>query len=55
MTHTDSVDINLSKLREIVTSMGSKRGGHDLVTEQDRLIEFRKASGYSLFEKKGSD
>ena len=40
---TDSVDVNLSKLREIVEatgawhatqSMGSQRAGHTLVTEQ---------------------
>ena len=31
---TDSLDINSSKLREIVKAMGSQRIGHDLVTEQ---------------------
>ena len=31
---TDSLDINSSKLREIVKAMGSQRIGHDLATEQ---------------------
>ena len=38
---TDSMDMNLSKVREIVTevpgvlqSMGSQRAGHDLATER---------------------
>ena len=31
---TDSLDINSSKLREIVKAMGSQRIGHDLANEQ---------------------
>ena len=33
---TDSLDINSSKLREIVKAMGSQRIGHDLATEIGR-------------------
>ena len=47
---TDSVDMSLSKLQEIVKdreacvlrSMGSKRVGHKLVTEQQQQKEFTK-------------
>jgi len=31
---TDSVDMNLSKLREIVEDIGAQRAGHDLATAQ---------------------
>ena len=31
---TDSMDMSLRKLREIVEDMGSQRVGHDLATEQ---------------------
>ena len=31
---TDSVDMNVSKLREIVEDTGAQRVGHDLATEQ---------------------
>ena len=42
---TDSMDTNLSKVRETVTvvpgvlqSMGSQRAGHDLATEQEEAL-----------------
>ena len=51
---TDSMDMNLSKLQEIVkdrgawhtaVSMGSQRVGHDLVTEQQHIYLFTYGEG----------
>ena len=36
---TDSMDMSLRKLREIVEDMGSQRVGHDLATEQQLKYE----------------
>ena len=33
---TDSMDMNLGELREMLQSMESQRVGHDLVTEQQQ-------------------
>ena len=58
---TDSVDMSLSKLREIVKDrrpgmpqfMGLQRVGHDLVTEQQ--LGVISAEGDSLIEKMGKE
>ena len=51
---TNSVDMNLSKLREteeeeepgVLQSMGSQRVGHDVVTEEEEEVgEWRKHQG----------
>ena len=59
---TDSVDMSLSKLREIVKDrrpgmpqfMGLQRVGHDLATEQQQLGVI-SAEGDSLIEKMGKE
>ena len=45
---TDSMDMSLRKLREIVEDMGSQRVGHDLATEQ-QLKYKNKIHMYMLF------
>ena len=52
----DSMDMSLSKLREIVTGkpgvlqfMGSKRVGHDLATEK-RQHQFSNVKGMQVFK-----
>ena len=39
---TDSMDMSLRKLREIVEDMGSQRVGHDLATEQQLKYKNQK-------------
>ena len=56
---TDSINMNLSKLQEVeevreawhATSMGSQRVGHNLVTEEQQQIQYKKMSIMTSNEK----